>query len=86
MHITFRSQRGIGGVAVVEEMCFYEDVSLKLRCKRGTTIVVYFGGTIKVSDSKDFSKCQLSSRYKPFALSLVNLTSFRIHSNQKIVV
>ena len=31
-HITFRSQRGIGGVAVVEEMCFFEDVSLKLTC------------------------------------------------------
>ena len=30
MHITFRSQRGIGEVA--EEICFHEDASFKLAC------------------------------------------------------
>ena len=30
MHITFRSQRGVGEVA--EEMCFYGDASLKFAC------------------------------------------------------
>ena len=43
-----------------------------LGCKRGRAMVDQLGGTV----SKDFSKCQLSPRYKPFALSLLNLTFY----------
>ena len=46
-------------------------------------MVDYLGDTIKAWVSKDFSKCQLSSRYKPFTLLLLNLPSFYIHSNKK---
>ena len=66
--ITFRPLRGIGEVA--REMCFGEVISLKFWCKRKTKMIDKIGCAIKASVSKDFWKCQSSSKYKPFALSL----------------
>ena len=46
-------------------------------------MVDQLGGTV----SKDFSKCQLSPRYKPFALSLLNLTFYSLKSkNSGLIV
>ena len=63
------------------QRCFFE-VCL-LGCKRGRAMVDQLGGTV----SKDFSKCQLSPRYKPFALSLLNLTFYSLQSkNSGLIV
>ena len=42
----------------------------------------HFLRSVKASVSKDFLNCWSKSRYKPFALSLLNLMCFHIHYNQ----
>ena len=68
MHITFRSQGGIGEVA--KEMGFGENISLKF--SHFDWRDEELGGTVKSWVSKDW-KCWPSPRYKPFVLSLLNL-------------